>query len=137
MTSGAMAKSGELYVLDMGKPVKIIDLAESMIRLSGLEPYKDIQIVETGLRPGEKMYEELLVQGEKLGKTGNKKIFIEKDTPLSAEEIEEKLSILNMALETRSNRQVRKALKQTVPTYCLAEENNNTVETKQEVAETA
>ena len=137
MTSGAMAKSGELYVLDMGKPVKIIDLAESMIRLSGLEPYKDIQIVETGLRPGEKMYEELLVQGEKLGKTGNKKIFIEKDTPLSAEEIEEKLSILNMALETRSNRQVRKALKQTVPTYCLVEENNNTVETKQEVAETA
>ena len=64
MTSGAMAKNGELYVLDMGKPVKIYDLAEEMIRLSGLEPHKDIEIIETGLRPGEKLYEELLIRTE-------------------------------------------------------------------------
>lgn len=124
MTSGAMAKSGELFVLDMGKPVKIIDLAESMIRLSGLEPGKDIQIVETGLRPGEKMYEELLVQGEKLGKTKNEKIFIEKDTPLSEAEIEDKLRMLQAALETKSNRAVKKALKEVVPTYRAPEDIN-------------
>lgn len=124
MTSGAMAKNGELYVLDMGKPVKIIDLAESMIRISGLEPYKDIQIVETGLRPGEKMYEELLVQGEKLGKTKNKKIFIEQDTPLGEDEIAEKLRTLETALETKSNRAVKKALKQVVSTFKDPEEIN-------------
>lgn len=124
MTSGAMAKNGELFVLDMGKPVKIIDLAESMIRLSGLEPGKDIQIVETGLRPGEKMYEELLVQGEKLGKTKNKKIFTEKDTPLSEAEVEDKLRILEEALETKSNRAVKKALKEVVPTYRAPEDIN-------------
>ena len=124
MTSGAMAKNGELFVLDMGKPVKIIDLAESMIRLSGLEPGKDIQIVETGLRPGEKMYEELLVQGEKLGKTKNKKIFTEKDTPLSEAEVEDKLRILEEALETKSNRAVKKALKKVVPTYRAPEDIN-------------
>ena len=64
MTSGAMAKNGELYVLDMGNPVKILDLAENMIRLSGLEPYVDIDIKEIGLRPGEKLYEELLRKNE-------------------------------------------------------------------------
>lgn len=79
MTSGAMAENGELFVLDMGDPVKIIDLAENMIRLSGLEPGKDIEIKEIGLRPGEKMYEELLVKGENLGKTENEKIFTERD----------------------------------------------------------
>lgn len=88
-----------------------------MIRLSGLEPGKDIQIVETGLRPGEKMYEELLVHGEDLGKTGNEKIFTEKDTPLSEQEIEEKLEILRKALNTRSNRKVKKALREVVPSY--------------------
>ena len=71
MTSGAMARNGELYVLDMGNPVKILDLAENMVRLSGLEPYKDIQIIETGLRPGEKLYEELLIKTEELDKTDN------------------------------------------------------------------
>ena len=130
MTSGAMASSGELYVLDMGKPVKILDLAESMIRLSGLEPGKDIQIVETGLRPGEKMYEELLVKGENLGKTSNEKIFTEKDAPLTKQEIEEKLQILQAALETRSNRQVREALRKAVPTYRNAEEINSAEDDK-------
>ena len=114
MTSGAMANAGELYVLDMGKPVKIIELAENMIRLSGLKPYEDIDIVETGLRPGEKMYEELLVTGEKLGKTENRKIFTESDTPLAQNEIEEKLNILRTALQTKSNRKVKEALKQVV-----------------------
>ena len=124
MTSGAMAGDGELYVLDMGKPVKILELAENMIRLSGLEPYKDIQIVETGLRPGEKLYEELLIKTEELGKTSNKMIFVERDHPLSPEEINEKLDILREALKKKSNREAKKALMRVVPTYHTPEEVN-------------
>ena len=124
MTSGAMAKNGELYVLDMGKPVKILELAENMIRLSGLEPYKDINIIETGLRPGEKLYEELLIKSEELDKTDNNMIFVERDHPLSEEEIQKKLDILKAALETQSNRIVKKALMDVVPTYHTPEEVN-------------
>ena len=117
LTSGAMAKNGELYVLDMGEPVKILDLAESMVRLSGLTPYKDIDIVEIGLRPGEKLYEELLIKTEELDKTDNDLIFVERDKPLGKDEIARKLEILKKALATESNREVRKALKEVVPTY--------------------
>ena len=127
MTSGAMAKNGELYVLDMGQPVKILDLAENMIRLSGLEPGKDIQIVETGLRPGEKLYEELLIKSETLGKTENEKIFVEKDTPITSEELTTKLEKLKTALKTRSNRIVKQALHEVVPTYHTPEEVNGSV----------
>lgn len=124
MTSGAMAKNGELYVLDMGKPVKIFDLAEEMIRLSGLEPYKDIDIVETGLRPGEKLYEELLIKTEEKDKTENDLIFIERDKPLSEEQINEKLDILREALATGHNTAVKEALMRVVPTYHTPEEVN-------------
>ena len=124
MTSGAMAKNGELYVLDMGQPVKINDLAEEMIRLSGLEPYKDIDIVETGLRPGEKLYEELLIRTEEMDKTENDLIFIERDKPLSEEEIWEKLRILREALATGHNSAVKEALMIVVPTYHTPEEVN-------------
>lgn len=124
MTSGAMAKNGELYVLDMGKPVKIYDLAEEMIRLSGLEPYKDIDIVETGLRPGEKLYEELLIRTEEMDKTENDLIFIERDKPLSEEEIRKKLDILKEALKTGHNTAVKEALMKVVPTYHTPEEVN-------------
>ena len=124
MTSGVMAKNGELFVLDMGKPVKIMDLAENMIRLSGLEPYVDIDIIETGLRPGEKLYEELLIKTEELDKTDNFMIFIERDKPLSQEAIEEKLNKLEHAIESHSNRVVKKALMDVVPTYRTPEEVN-------------
>ncbi len=128
MTSGAMAQNRELYVLDMGKPERIWDLAEKMIRLSGLEPGRDIEIVEMGLRPGEKLYEELLVKDEDLGKTSNEKIFIERETPLSSQEITDKLEKLRTALETRSNRVVKEALKKVVPTYLEPDEVNHTSE---------
>jgi FlaA1/EpsC-like NDP-sugar epimerase len=76
MTAGEMARGGEIFVLDMGEPVKIVDLAETLIRMSGYEPYRDIDISFTGLRPGEKLYEELLMSEEGLKKTSNNKIFI-------------------------------------------------------------
>ena len=122
LQSGAMAKNGELFVLDMGEPVKILDLAQSMILMSG---QKDIEIVETGLRPGEKLYEELLVKTEELDKTDNSLIFIERDKPLTREEIDEKLDILRKACDTGSDEQVKAALKQVVPTYRDPEEVND------------
>ena len=120
-----MAKNGELFVLDMGQPVKILDLAESMIRLSGVS---GIEIVETGLRPGEKLYEELLVKTEALTKTENSLIFIEKDTPLSKEELDRRLEMLEAAVRTGSDDGVRRTLKAVVPTYRSPEEVNANAE---------
>ncbi len=124
LRSGAMAKNGELFVLDMGKPVKILELAENMIRLSGFEPYTDIPIMETGLRPGEKLYEELLVKTESLDKTDSDKIFVERDDPLSREELEGKLELLRKAVESEDDDVVREALHQVVPTFKTPEEVN-------------
>ena len=121
LESGAMAKNGELFVLDMGQPVKILDLAESMIRLSGVN---GIEIVETGLRPGEKLYEELLVKTEKLDKTENRLIFIERDEPLPKDEIDRRLQMLEEACKSGSDDLVRSVLKQVVPTYKSPEEVN-------------
>ena len=121
LQSGAMAKNGELFVLDMGQPVKILDLAENMIRLSGVE---GIEIVETGLRPGEKLYEELLVKTEELDKTENSMIFIERDTALSEEEIEEKMQILREACDSGDNLIAKQAMRKVVPTFKSPEEVN-------------
>lgn len=126
LQSGAMARNGELYVLDMGKPVKILDLAENMIRLSGYEPYKDIDIIEIGLRPGEKLYEELLIRTEEMDKTSNSLIFVERDKPLTMDEIGEKLALLSAAIATDDDEAVRTALHQVVPTFKTPEEVNQT-----------
>ena len=135
LTCGSMARKGELFMLDMGKPVKILDLAESMIRLSGYEPYKEINIVETGLRPGEKLYEELLIKTEELDKTDNEMIFVERDEPLSRDKIREKLDILRRAAESEDDEAVRRALKKTVPTYKSASTVNRRAEESQEMKE--
>lgn len=124
LQSGAMAKNGELFVLDMGQPVKILDLAENMIRLSGFEPYKDIDIIETGLRPGEKLYEELLVKGETLKKTENELIFIEKDEPISMQCLNERLAWLEEAMKANDDDLMRCALHRAVPTFKTPEEVN-------------
>ncbi len=124
LQSGAMSSSGELYVLDMGKPVKILELAESMIRLSGYEPYRDINIIETGLRPGEKLYEELLIKTEELDKTDSDLIFVERDKPLSREEIDQKLQLLAGAVASDDDDECREALRKVVPTYRRPEEVN-------------
>lgn len=125
LQSGTMAKNGEIFVLDMGRPVKILDLAESMIRLSGVQ---GIEIKEIGLRPGEKLYEELLVRTEELDKTDNKMIFIERDAPLDAEEMKRRMDILHAACATGSDDAVRQALHEVVPTFKRPEEVNNKVE---------
>lgn len=122
--SGAIAKNGELFVLDMGQPIKIYDLAVNMIKLSGLEPFRDIDIVETGLRPGEKLYEELLVKSETLRKTDNDLIFIEKDEPISMEDLQERLDILRAAIRSNDDETVRAAMRRVVPTYKTPEEVN-------------
>lgn len=142
MEAGAMARSGELFVLDMGKPVKILDLAENMIRLAGLKPYEDIQIEEIGLRPGEKLYEELLIESAELEKTANKMIFIEHAIPISRAEMAEKLNILGRAVAEQDaldgtdegdgdpaspERFILPAIRQTVPTYKDPEEVNSMV----------
>lgn len=133
LQSGVMASNGELFVLDMGKPVRILELAENMIRLSGLEPYRDIDIIETGLRPGEKLYEELLIRTEELSKTENSMIFIERDTPLSLAEIEEKLNILRAAIESEDDGIVKAALRIVVPTFYTPEEVNRLAEKTEEM----
>ena len=137
MQAGAMAKRGELFVLDMGKPVKIYDLAVNMIKLSGLRPDIDIEIVETGLRPGEKLYEELLIKTEKLQKTSNNLIFIESDAPLSREAVEEKIAVLNRAVDASVNEMestcIKDALMAVVPTYHNPEDVNCDAENSAEM----
>ncbi len=129
MQAGAMANRGELFVLDMGKPVNIYDLAVSLIKLSGHEPHKDIKIEEIGLRPGEKLCEELLMKSEVLNKTGNNMIFIEKDRAFSRDEIESKLEMLREAISVSdisvSAEKIRRALKLAVPTFSDVESVNS------------
>ena len=137
MTAGFMAKSGELFVLDMGKPIRIIDLAENMIKLSGLKPYQDIDIVEVGLRPGEKLYEELLMKSENLDKTDNNMIFIEKDKPLTRQEVDDKLDVLLKAVKAAKNdigsEIVKAAMLSVVPTFHNPEEVNEKAESSEEM----
>ena len=101
-----------------------------MIRLSGYEPYRDIEIVETGLRPGEKLYEELLIASRDLEKTGNGMIFVEHQPPVTPEELERKLTLLNDALEKTMRTEdvscIREVLHRVVPTFHEPEEVNAT-----------
>lgn len=137
MQAGSMAKKGELFVLDMGKPVKIYDLAVNMIRLSGYTPDVDIKIEEIGLRPGEKLFEELLIKSEKLTKTENGMIFVEKDTPLTRAEVDKKLDILSAAVKSAEHelesQTIKRAFKETVPTYADPEEVNAKAEKSEEM----
>ena len=122
LESGAMAENGEIFVLDMGNPVKILDLAENMISLMGA---RNIDIIETGLRPGEKLYEELLVNKKELDKTENDLIFIDRESPVTMEDLDAKLSILSEATASLDDDGVREALRKVVPTFKRPEEVNN------------
>ena len=116
LQAASYAKGGEIFVLNMGKPVRIYDLAKKIISLSGFRPDVDIKIVFTGLRPGEKLYEELLMDEEGLTKTAHSKIFIGKQIDITEDELKEKLakleSVLHADVET-----VKDMMEQVVPTY--------------------
>ena len=120
------ANGGEIFVLDMGEPVKIYDLAVSLIKLSGYEPEVDIPIVFTGLRPGEKLFEELLMNEEGLKKTENKKIYIGELTQLDEKNILEKLSKLKKLTENENTpiEEIKETIHDVVPTYVLKKGNN-------------
>ena len=139
--AGAMAKKGQLFVLDMGKPVKIYDLAVNMIRLSGLVPDEDIKIEEVGLRPGEKLFEELLIKTETLEKTDNDMIFVETDAPYTREEVDEKIAVLVKAVEDAKDElapeSIMNAMKSVVPTFHDPEEVNENAEKSEEMKEAA
>jgi len=137
MQAGYMAADGELFVLDMGKPVKIYDLALNMIKLSGFEPEVDIKIEEIGLRPGEKLYEELLIKTEHLEKTENRMIFIERDTPLTRTQVDEKIQILMDAVVASKNEVcsplIKEAIKKVVPTFRDPEKVNKNADRSEEM----
>lgn len=116
LQAGANAKGGEIFVLDMGEPVKILDLAENMIRLSGFEPYEDIDIEFTGLRPGEKLYEELLMAEEGLKDTEHSLIHIGKPLAFDEEEFLARLNELKKVIKMEPEA-IRKRIQDIVPTY--------------------
>ena len=116
LQAGAYARGGEIFVLDMGEPMKILDLAVNLIKLSGYRPGEDIEIRFTGLRPGEKMYEELLIQQENLEKTANKMIFIEKPTYFNEEIFARQLEKLIAAAKKESS-DIRREIREIVGTY--------------------
>ena len=125
LEAGAMATRGQIFVLDMGEPVKILTLAENLIRLSGLEPYTDIEIREVGLRPGEKLYEELLTKSDTLVRTANDKLFVEQQEHISPEWIMAGLQQLDKTVsEAGTKEELIAIMKQLVPTYQEAEKVN-------------
>ena len=131
LQAGCFAKGGEIFVLDMGKPVKIYDLAIDLIKLSGLEPNRDIKIKITGLRPGEKLYEELLMSEEGLKSTGHNKIYIGKPTFESIDNLNKKLEELKDLLKENDDKLIREKMKQIVPTYKEPSEVNEVAVTKE------
>lgn len=116
LQAGAYARGGEIFVLDMGEPVKIVDLAKNLIKLSGYKVGEDIEIKFTGLRPGEKMYEELLMSEEGLKKTANKMIFIGKPIEFDEEKFRRQLDKLGEDAKSETA-DIRKDVKEIVPTY--------------------
>ena len=127
LQAGAYAEGGEIFVLDMGKPVKIYDLAENLIKLSGYEPHRDIKIEVTGLRPGEKLYEELLMNEEGLTETKHEKIFIGKPGDFEIDDIAQKTEELLKYATKGSKIRLKKQLKMVVDTFKEPEEINSKV----------
>jgi FlaA1/EpsC-like NDP-sugar epimerase len=117
LQAGSMGKGGEIFLLDMGEPVRIVKLAEELIRLSGLKPYEDIDIVFTGLRPGEKLYEELLLSGEGILPTSHEKICVAKASSVNAEVLNGQLDSLFRYARAMDLEAVISKLQEIVPEY--------------------
>jgi FlaA1/EpsC-like NDP-sugar epimerase len=115
--AGSMGSGGELYLLNMGKPVKILHLAEELIRLSGKEPYEDIDITFTGLRPGEKLYEELLLDGEGVKPTTHEKICVARSVQDEDETLQEQLDELFDSARKLDLGRTVEVLREIVPEY--------------------
>lgn len=124
--AGGIARGGEIFVLDMGEPVKIVDLARELIRLSGLEPEKDIPIKFVGLRPGEKLYEELLLDDEGIETTIHEKIFIGRPSQIEYSQVLKHLNSLKWALQ-KDRENIKEILQKIVPTYINPEVVNEKV----------
>ncbi len=122
--AGAMTKGGEIFVLDMGEPVKIVELAKNLIKLSGFEPDVDICIEFTGLRPGEKLYEELLMSEEGLTDTSHEKIFIGKPININVEKCKMNLEFLKAIVDKERVELIDIIMRELVPTYITPEEAN-------------
>ena len=127
LEAASFAHGGEIFVLDMGQPVKIVTLAENLIRMYGKVPYKDVEIKFTGLRPGEKLLEELLMNEEGLQKTKNKLIYIGKQIEIDAENFISELWTLKNAAQENDDKRAINALHEIVPTFTTPEEFNKTV----------
>ena len=126
LEAGAMAKGGEIFVLDMGEPVKIVTLAENLIRMYGKVPYKDVPIKFTGLRPGEKLYEELLMSEENLKSTANHKIFIGQQINIDRKEFINMYEQLKKSAENNDSEKTVSLLEQIVPTFHHNTNNHDT-----------
>jgi FlaA1/EpsC-like NDP-sugar epimerase len=120
LQAACMGRGGDIYLLDMGEPVPIVELAEELIRLSGLEPYEDIDIVFTGLRPGEKLYEELLIAGENVLATAHEKIKVLATMPVDRQACEAELDLLFSAAGTNDIVGITEGLRRLVPEYLPA-----------------
>jgi len=117
LQAGTMGKGGEIFVLDMGEPVKIAYLAEQLIRLSGKKPGEDIEIAYTGLRPGEKLYEELFHESEKLAGTTHPKILLANSRSMDFAQLEQALERMMAACEADDERQIYGLLSDLVPEH--------------------
>ena len=124
LQAGAMAHGGEIFVLDMGEPVRIMDLAEDLIRLSGFEPHTDIPIEIVGLRPGEKLFEELLLDEEGILDTKNEKIFVAKQSEVDYKKLSKELHLLYDVIIEKSDQKTKEYVKKLVPTYKETDKNS-------------
>jgi FlaA1/EpsC-like NDP-sugar epimerase len=134
LQAGALGTGGEIFILDMGEPVKILDLAEDMIRLSGLKPYEDIDITFTGIRQGEKLYEELEITGENLLKTRHPKIHIGKIATYDTEEVAQIVQQFNQAVSENNEAKIRFLFNQYLPEAKITEKEKPAIQmaTKEE-----
>jgi len=122
--AGAMASGGEIFILNMGKPVKIVDLAKDLIRLSGLEPEKDIKIIFTGMRPGEKLFEELLTSEEGTTATKHKRIFVARPNDIQSEVLDQLVNTIRERGSYLNKEEIEVAIRQLIPAFRQKRENH-------------